>query len=64
MPSSCDGTVDEIDSRLCELRREDGHVLVVEGFGCEFLDAAERERRQGVRRVGRSSSCDARGGLA
>ena len=64
MPSSRDSTVDELDSRLRELRREDGHVFMLEGFGREFLDAAERERRQGVRRVGPSSSYDARAGLA
>ena len=64
MPSSHEGTVDELDSRMRELKREDGHVLMLEGFGRQLLDAAEQERRQTVRRFGPSSSDDARAGLA
>ena len=36
----------------------------LEGFRRQFLDAAEQERRQRVRRFGPSSSYDARAGLA
>jgi hypothetical protein len=63
MPSSRDSTVNERDSRLRELKREDGHVLMLEGFGREFLDAAEQERGQSVRRFGASSSYGAGAGL-
>ena len=64
MPSSRDSTLNELDSRLRELKREDGHVFMLEAFRRQFLDAAEQERRQGVRRFGPSSSYDARAGLA
>jgi hypothetical protein len=64
MPSSREGTLNELDSRLRELKREDGHVFMLQGFRRQFLDAAEQERRQTVRRFGPSSSYDARAGLA
>ena len=50
MPSSRDSTVNELDSRLRELKREDGHVLMLEGFRRQFLDTSRAGRRQSVRR--------------
>jgi hypothetical protein len=63
MPSSRNGTVNELASRLRELKREDGHVLMLEGFRRRFLDAAEQKRGQSVRRFGASSSYGACAGL-
>ena len=64
MPSSRNSNLNELDSRLRELKREDGHVLMLEAFRRQFLDAAQQERPHSVRRSEPSSSYDARAGLA
>lgn len=60
MTSSRDSTLNELDSFLRELKRELGHVFMLEAFRRQFLDAAEQQRRQSVRPFGPSSSYDAR----
>ncbi len=64
MPSSRDITLNDLDCRLRELKREDGHVFMLGGFRRQFLDAAEQDDDKAIRRFGPSSSYDARAGLA
>ena len=64
MPSSPDSTVNELDSRLRELKREDGHVFMLEGLRRQFLDTSEQDDDKPSDVSGPSSSYDARAGLA
>jgi len=64
MPSSRNSTVNELDSRLRELKREDGHVFMLEGFRRQFLDTSERDDDKPSDVSGPGSSYDARAGLA
>lgn len=64
MTSSGDTNLPELDSRLRELKRGEGHVWMLEGFRGQFLDAAEQQERQRVRRFEPSPSSDAPAGLA
>ena len=64
MPSSRNSTLNELDSRLRELKREDGHVFMLEGFRRQFLDTSERDDDKPSDVSGPGSSYDAHAGLA
>ena len=64
MPSSRNSTVNELDSRLRELKREDGHVFMLEGLRRQFLDTGEQDDDKPSDVSGPSSSYDAHAGLA